>query len=219
MGFKLVKQTKSAPSRKHKQYSIDIAKKNSKEKVGESTPVIWQTICNFLLSDWKYRFVSLDPLTFTEICYLNRTQTVQIVPVQCDKKPSFKDVITECHVDKSYRYWIFGKKWIHCYKHVNGHKYLFQTATRFLKLKRPHNSSRQVDGQFRRIRFVGQMSWRKAQAECDCIGTHLPFFTSKSDLNDFLKFVKLIKIQSAMLIYPEAVYIGLKYEVCFRCFC
>ncbi len=62
------------------------------------------------------------------------------------------------------------------------------------------------------------MSWRKAQEECNNIGATLIYFLSKTDLNDILQFVKFMKLQTALLHDPEALYIGLKFKVCILVF-
>ncbi len=208
IGLKLLLNCSDPSCRQHRLHSVDISLRENKPKIKIQAQSIRRTMCNFLLSKWRYRFVSLDPFTFTDICHMNITQTLQIESFQCTERPVLSNRMKGCQQNKSHRIW--SEYTCLEYNSVQtNYQYFF--LTHFFNLT---DAQSLVADQTYRFWSKAQISWRKAQKKCNTIGASLIYFLSKADLHDILQFVKFMRRQSAMLSDPEALYIGLKFEVC-----
>ncbi len=191
---------------------MDIALRDNKPKIEIKAQTIRRTMCSFLLSKWKYRFMSLDPYTFTDICHLSRTQALQIESFQCTERPVWSNRMKHCQQNKTHPHWSD----LECFEYSS-----FQTNHQYFFLKHDVNMTI-VDSvvvyQSHRFWSKAQLSWRMAQRECNNIGRSLIYFLSKTDLTDILQFVKFMKLQTGLMNDPEALYIGLKFEVCLLIF-
>lgn len=154
-------------------------------------------MCNFFLSEWKYRFVYLRIFTLTDICHMNTTWTLQTTCVQCSEQP--ENVIPCYQPEENPLSW----KW-RCVKHISpqtGHQYLFfyQYLYNITHFNYTHSPDIQI-------------SWTTAQRHCHKRGVSLPCFLSKQDLYDFMTLLKVAEVQD--VLEPEALYIGLQFKVC-----